>query len=152
MTSKNAEIAKGFDDLADMLGWSSNTESAEWYLQSNITIPWPNRPHFDTAHPESSHPVLLLDRRIRDDHPPTHTYPCWIRSSTVYSRIKHEKHQHPSKACSLNRTGYIVTESTVPITKEDLLHYFCDEPQTSKLLNQLRQHVDFLVASVGNSK
>jgi hypothetical protein len=154
MPSPKSQKSKSLSDLGDLimdgLGWPSTHESAEWYLQPNPTIPWPNKPHFDPNHPENNHPVLLLDRQIRPTDPPTQTYPCWIRSSTVYSIIRHDKHSHPTKACSLNREGYIVAESSVPIAKEDLLRYFCDEPQNSKLLTQLRRHVDKISQQVGS--
>jgi hypothetical protein len=146
MPSSRQQTTNSLSDLgsliADGLGWATDPESAEWFLQPNKTIPWPEKPHFDSAHPENSHPVLLLDRQIRRSDPPTQTYPCWIRSATVYSIIMHSKHSHPSKACSLNSTGYIVVESSVPIAKEDLIRYFCDEPRDSRLLVELRRHVD----------
>ena len=153
MPSPKPQTTNSFSDLGDLdlnalitdgLGWNTTYESAEWYLQPNPTIPWPQQPHFDSKHPDNSHPVLLLDRQIRPTDPPTQTYPCWIRTSTGYSTIRHDKHRHASKACSLNLNGYIVTESSVPIAKEDLLRYFCDEPKDSKLLKKLRSHVDKL--------
>ena len=150
MTSNQATKKLSLEDLASEFGFASSEPSAEWYLQPNKTIPWSGKRHFDPSRPDGKHPVLLLDRKIRQSDPPTQTYPCWIRSSTVYSKIQHLKHNHnDNKTCALNATGYFVTESTVPISKEDLKNYFCDEPQNSKLLTYLRLHSESLDKQIG---
>jgi hypothetical protein len=150
MTSNQSHNKLSLEDLASAFGWSSPESSAEWYMQSNKTIPQSGKRHFDQAKPDAKHPVLLLDRKIRKEDPPTQTYPCWIRSASVYSKIQHLKHNHDdNKVCALNTTGWLVTESTFPISKEDLKNYFCDEPQDSKLLIYLRRHSESLDKQIG---
>ncbi len=150
MTSNQANRKLSLEDLASAFGWSGPETSAEWYLQPNKTIPQSGKRHFDPSRPDGKHPVLLLDRKIQKSDPPTQTYPCWIRSATVPSRIQHLKHNHDdNRTCALNALGWFVTESSVPISKEDLKNYFCDEPLDSKLLVSLRRHAKSLDKQIG---
>ena len=144
MTDKENHKSLSLSDIGEALGLPPTTNCAEWYLQSNRTIPWPESRHFDPNNPTGKHPVLLLDHYIRKEHHPDTPYPCWIRSSSIPSLIQHLKHSHLNKTCSINALGWMVTETTVPITKQDLQNYFCDEPEDSQLLKQLRKHSNSL--------
>ncbi len=148
MSSKKDRKPLSLNEIGEALGLPPTTNCAEWYLQPNTTIPWENG-HFDPNNPAGKHPVLLLDHYIREDHHPDTSYPCWIRSASIYSLIQHPKHSHSNKTCSINAFGWIVTETTIPITKRDLQNYFCDEPEDSQLLKHLRKHSNRLNNQLG---